>query len=37
MSYSKWTINRVLGLREVENCDVKARKDVYDAFRSREE
>jgi len=37
VNYSKWAINRVLGLREVENCDVKARKEVYDAFRSRGE
>jgi len=37
VSYSRRTINRVLGLREVENCDVQARKDVYREFRSREE
>jgi len=37
VNYSKWAINRVLGLREVVNYDVKARKEVYDAFRSRGE
>jgi hypothetical protein len=35
VSYCKRNIQRVLGLRDVEKCDVEYRKQVYGTFRSR--
>jgi len=35
VDYSKRAINRVLGLREVENCDVEFRKKAYKEIRGR--
>lgn len=35
VNYSKWDINRVLGLSEVEKCDVECRRSLTDAYRTR--
>jgi hypothetical protein len=37
VDYQKRNSQRVLGLRDVETCDVAYRKQVYDSFRSRSE